>query len=38
MERERGSAAVWAMLLTVVVMMLGTAVSNTTYSSRKNTA
>ena len=38
MERERGSAAIWAMLLTVVVMMLGTAVCYTAYSSRKMTA
>ena len=38
MEREQGSAAVWAMLLTVFVMMLGTAVCYTAYSSRKMTA
>lgn len=38
MERERGSAAIWAMLLTVVVMILGTAVCYTAYSSRKMTA
>lgn len=38
MEREQGSVVAWAMLLTVFVMLLGTAVCYTAYSSRKMTA